>query len=286
MTTVGQLLREAQERLALASIPDARLEAELLWMTALGVERAPLYAHLEHMPAALTQQAAAELLARRLRREPAAYLMGRREFFGLSFQVAPGIFIPRPETETLVEEALGLLGRWPADRGPIAVADVGTGSGAIAISIAVHLPQVTVYATDLSNRALEVAAVNAAHHGVSGRVSFLHGDLLAPVSKPVDLVLANLPYVRTAELPLLEPEVRLYEPREALDGGEDGLWVIARLLASAPGSLRPGASLLLELDPRQMERAMDLARVSFPNAALQAHPDLAGRDRVLRVTPA
>ncbi len=285
MTTVGQLLREAQERLALASIPDARLEAELLWMTALGIDRAPLYAQLEHRPAAPTQLAAAELLARRLRREPAAYLMGHREFYGLSFHVAPGVFIPRPETETLVEEALGLLGRWTTDHGPIAVADVGTGSGAVAISIAVHLPQVTVYATDLSDRALEVAAVNAAHHGVDDRVSFLRGDLLTPVPQPVDLVLANLPYVRTAELRTLEPEVRLYEPQEALDGGEDGLRVVARLLASAPGSMRPGASLLLELDPRQMERAMDLARASFPNAALRAHPDLAGRARVLMVTP-
>ena len=286
MTTVRRLLHETEERLARSGVDDARLEAELLWMTALRTDRTVLYAQLLETPKPTAQRTAAALLKRRLRREPAAYLMGRREFYGLSFHVAPGVFIPRPETETLVEEALRL-----APEGPVIVADVGTGSGAIAISVAVSHPEATVYATDISTHALEVAARNAQEHGVGERVHPLQGDLLSPLRTTVDLVLANLPYVASSEIPTLEPEIRLYEPREALDGGDDGLDTVARLLAplgagldTAPPHLNPGGSLLLELDPRQMERAARLALRAFPQATTRSVLDLAGRRSVLVVS--
>ncbi len=293
MTTVRRLLSETQERLALSGVDDARLEAELLWMTALNTDRAILYAQLQETPEPAVRQTASALLERRLRREPAAYLMGRREFYGLAFHVEPGVFIPRPETETLVEEALRL-----APQGPVTVADVGTGSGAIAISVAVSRPEATVYATDISHTALETAALNAREHGVGERVRLLRGDLLSPLRATVDLVLANLPYVMSSEIPTLEPEIRLFEPLEALDGGDDGLDLVARLLApiesglapigpglaTAPPYLNPGGSLLLELDPRQMERAARLALRAFPQATTRVVPDLAGRPRVLVVS--
>ena len=141
-----------------------------------------------------------------------------------------------------------------------------------------------MYATDISPRALEIAALNVREHDVGERVHLLQGDLLSPLPCAVDLVLANLPYVMSAEIPTLEPEIRLYEPQEALDGGEDGLEVVARLLAGAPPHVNPGGSLLLELDPRQMERAAALALRAFPQATTRVTPDLAGHPRVLVVT--
>ena len=285
MTTVSTLLRDTTERLARAGIDDARLEAELLWMTALDTDRTHLYANLRDTPGQRATQAAAALLERRLRHEPVAYLMGRREFFGLRFHVAPGVLIPRPETEGVVEEALRLLNSRPAGRESITVADVGTGSGAIAVSVAVNFTRAIVYASDISTRALEVAALNAREHGVSDSVRLVAGDLLSPVPGPVDLILANLPYVMSAEVPTLEPELRLYEPLEAFDGGTDGLTLISQLLADAPGYLKAGGALVLEMDPRQIDRAKEIALEAFPGAEVRALPDLAGRPRVLVVQP-
>ena len=279
MTTLDQRLRHAQGRLEHEGIDDPRLEAELLWMEALQVNRAGLLAGLTDAPAAAAEQRADALLARRLDREPTAYLLGRREFYGLELQVAPGVLVPRPETETVVEEALRLL----AGRGSAVVADVGTGSGAIAISIALYAPQTVVHAIDISETALGIARANAMRHGVAGRVRLLQGDLLAPVKQPLDLVVANLPYVASAELAALPPEVRCFEPREALDGGNDGLEVIGRLLRTAGPHLRPSAALVLESDPRQVDQATELAKAAFPGADTTTTPDLTGRPRVLTV---
>ena len=283
MRTVGRLLRETEKRLAVAGIGDAWLEAELVWMTALCLDRAHLFASLRSPVEGPAMQQAEELVSRRLRREPAAYLMGSREFFGLDFLMAPGVLIPRPETETLVEEALRLVRLHSLQAGAPVIADVGTGSGAIAVSLAVHLPRAVIYATDISREALELAERNVQRHGIADRVCLLRGDLLAPVDRPLDLVVANLPYVMSHEVPMLEPEVRLYESREALDGGADGLDLVARLLASASLHLKPGAALVLELDPRQAGQAIRLARAAFPNAAVDTVPDLTRRPRVLTV---
>ena len=281
MTAVQQLLRQAERQLVGAGIGDARLEAELVWMTALEVDRTHLFSQLGHHPGESTVSLARGLLTRRLRHEPAAYLMGHKEFYGLDFLMAPGVLIPRPETEGVVEEAIWILHHSLRAQERPTIADVGTGSGVIAVSLAACLPQAMVYATDTSQPALELAALNAERHGVADRIHFLEGDLLGPLPGPVDLVAANLPYVRSDEIPYLDPEIRLYEPYGALDGGEDGLEVIGRLLESAPAHLNPGGSLVLELDPRQMERATKLAHAAFPSATARQVTDLSGRPRVL-----
>lgn len=280
MSELGVLLRRTARRLATAGIADAELEADLIWMTALELDRPGLYAALRDEPSPAVQDAAAALEARRLNHEPAAYLMGKREFYGLTLAVAAGVLVPRQDTEALVEEALRLAGRMPAS---LHIADVGCGSGAIGLALAAHLPGALVHALDIAPRALELTGLNAERAGLAERVRVAQSDLLAALPGPVHLMTANLPYVCSWEIPTLEPEVRLFEPREALDGGDDGLDLYRRLLAQAPERLLPGGALLAELDPRQMAVATALAREAFPAAAVRTVNDLAGRERVVVV---
>jgi release factor glutamine methyltransferase len=268
----------------LAPVTDTpRLEAEVLLAHVLETSRAVLIAHHERplTPAQLDQYQA--LVRRRAANYPLPYLTGRIEFYGLEFEVTPDVLIPRPETETLVDLALR--------RRPARVVDVGTGSGCIAVSLAVHLPEVTVYAVDVSPAALAIARRNAERHGVAERVRLLAGDLLGPLPGPLDLIVSNPPYVPTDERAALPASVRDHEPRLALDGGPDGLALVRRLLAQAPAVLRnpapvtgcPGGGLLIEIGANQGEAASRLARAFFPHATVRVHPDLAGRDRVLEV---
>ena len=285
MSTLGALLDDTARRLAGAGIDDPRLEADVLWMTALEIDRAQLYARLRDVPAGSHAAAAEALTARRVRREPLAYVTGTREFYGIDLTIRPGVLVPRPDTETLVEEAISVLSRRNAPAS--AVADVGCGSGAIAIALAISLPGVVVHAVDRSPSAVALTRANADRHGLGARVRVHLGDLLAPLPGPVDLIAANLPYVRSDELPALDPEVSIFEPAEALDGGEDGLDLVRRLLLAAPAHLRPGAAVLLELDPRQFSSARALAAEALPTARSRSVQDLAGRERVLVLeTPA
>lgn len=277
--TLAHLVQKTARRFEAAGIGDARLEADLIWTTAMGIDRAALYAAFRDTPSAEEQQRAAELCARRLNREPVAYLMGTREFYGLPIAVGPGVLIPRPETETVVEEALRLV----EDEASPVLADVGCGSGAIAVALATARPDAVVYALDVAPRALELTSHNAEKHDVSNRVVVLESDLLAALPRPVHVVAANLPYVMSEEIPLLEPEVSRYEPREALDGGADGLMLIRRLLAEAGEHLLPGGALVMEMDPRQIAAAGDAAAACFPGARIGTVRDLAGRERVLVV---
>jgi len=207
------------------------------------------------------------LLARRVSREPLPYILGTREFFGLYFAVDPRVLIPRPETELLVERALGLASRVSSSSGALCIADIGTGSGCIAIALAVHLPHACLYATDVSADALAVAQRNAATHGVASRIRFLWGDLLSPLPQPVHLIVANLPYIAAQEWETLPPEVGRFEPRGALDGGPDGLDLVRWLLRQAPAYLLPGGALLLEIGASQGEAVTKLARAAFPQEA-------------------
>jgi release factor glutamine methyltransferase len=221
-----------------ASAP--RLAAEVLLAHVLNVSRAYLLAHPERTLAPDEWEAFARLVARSEQGEPLFYLIGEREFYGMPFKVTPAVLIPRPETEGLVDAAL----EWARSRAyrtytPLVFADIGTGSGCIAVALAVYLPNSRGYATDLSPEALEVAQENAARHGVASRLTFLQGDLCAPLPEPVDLLVANLPYVARSEWADLDPAIREYEPILALDGGPDGLDLIRRFLAQAPGYLRP-----------------------------------------------
>ncbi len=279
MRTLSELLAQAAHTLARAGVETPYLDAELLLAHALGVDRTWVLAHPEAtLPADMVQQFQT-LITRRSRREPLPYITGRRFFFDLELQVTPDTLIPRWETEELVERALA----WLAARPQARVVDVGTGSGAIALAVAKHAPQAQVYATELSPAALAVARENAQRLGLMHRVHFLLGDLLAPLPHPVDLILANLPYVALEDQAQLMPEVRNFEPPLALYGGETGLEVLARLLAQAPNYLRPEGAMWLEIGDRQGASVLALARHHFPQAAIQLHADLAGRTRFLSI---
>jgi len=282
--SVGATLARATALLAPLANDEARLEAEVLLRHVLGLTRAQLYAQLDRPLLADQAAAYADLLARRLAHEPVAYLTGHREFFGLDFLVNRHVLIPRPETELLVElglsEARRLAHLAPAG---LTIADVGTGCGCVAISLAVHLPAARVYALDASPPALAVAAANCQRHDVAGRVRLLPGDLLAPLPAPVHSIVANLPYIPRPELEALPLEIRLHEPRAALDGGEDGLATIRRLLAEAPAHLLSGGAVLLEIAHGQGQAVVALAKQHFPAAALAVHRDGGGQERVVAV---
>jgi release factor glutamine methyltransferase len=246
---VKESLRRAAAKLAANGIDDALLEAELLFMHVMGVERAGLYVRLEDALSSKHAAALAKLVDRRLKREPSAYILGHREFYGLDFYVDSSVLIPRPETELLVEEAFSHVWQNFPSGDPM-IADIGTGSGAIAVSLARSLPKASVCGVDISPRALDIAALNCIRHNV--RVELLAGDLLAPLSQPVDMIVANLPYVADGDMAGLSDEIREYEPSVALAGGGDGLDIVRRLIVDAPERLRPGGTVLVEVAPAQV----------------------------------
>lgn len=279
---VAALLREAAERLAVGGLPTPRLDAECLLAAALGCERAALYGRREAVPPAAAARFAA-LLDRRAAREPVAYLTGIREFWSLPLSVTPAVLIPRPETETLVEAVLRLLADRP--HSPLTLADVGTGCGAIAIALAVALPRAHLYAVDVSPEALSLAAENARRFQVEKRITFLQGDGTAPLfaaglAGALDVLAANPPYIPTADLAGLDPEVARFEPRLALDGGPDGLTVHRHLAAGAPRLLRPGGYFAVEVGAGQAGAVRALLARTPDLAPLPTAQDLAGRDRV------
>ncbi len=277
--TLGSLLRFGRHYLAGLGLEEAALEAEVLLMHQAGISRAYLYSHREDAAPVEFGVAYQTLLDRRAAREPLAYITGTREFFGLEFRVDRRVLIPRPETEMLVEECLGQLGQ---DSRPFPIlADIGTGSGAIAVALAHHLPGARVYATDISAEAIDVASINCARHGVRERVTLVEGNLLEALPEPVDVILANLPYVPRSTISTLAPEVSVYEPRAALDGGEDGLYLVRQLLSQTPGRLRPGGRLLLEIGSGQGAEAAQAAADAIAGSSIRVMRDLAGLDRLL-----
>ena len=280
MSTVGETVLQLCDDLSQASVEEARLEAELLVAHVLGTERAHLLAEWQRPISPTALPLLASLVGRRLRREPLSYLVGWREFYGLRFAVRPGVLIPRPETETVVEAALRLAAQRYGDA-PV-VADVGCGCGAIAVALATHLSQARVYAIDAARVALEVASENFRRHRVEERVTLLDGDLLAPLTEPVDMVVANLPYVRSGDFAAIQPEV-LWEPREALDGGPDGLEVIRGMLDQIQGKVRPRGAILLECDPRQAGGLVREVEERIPGCSSRVIQDLARLDRVVEV---
>jgi release factor glutamine methyltransferase len=291
-----EALHQASKTLASVSTEDATLEAELLVMHLLGIDRAQLYCRLEEELPPGDVHTLNQLLERRLGHEPIAYIIGRREFFGNDFYVAPGVLIPRAESELLVEKALDFVFSDSArgsektllsNEKPSVlekfekIADIGTGCGAIAISLALLLPQARIYATDISPRALEIATINCDRHRVRDRVHLLEGDLLDPLPEPVDIIIANPPYIKDADLSQLSPEIRMFEPLSALAGGEDGLDKVRQLLGQARGKLRPGGLVLAEIAADQGEAAASWARELLPHARVELAKDLGGWDRVL-----
>jgi release factor glutamine methyltransferase len=275
---VGPAVRQASLLLAEAGISAARLEADLLVGAACGASRAWLRAHAS---ATLPPGAASRLeamLARRAAREPLQYILGEQEFRSLRFQVDPRVLIPRPETELLVEEALR---RAPA--GACRIADIGTGSGCVAIALAAERPDAIVVATDRSAAALEVARANAARLLPDRPLRFLHGDLLAPVASdpPFDLIVSNPPYIASLEFPGLSPEVNAHEPSTALVGGETGLEVIGALVVGAPPRLAPGGWLLLEIGAGQWPEVRSRVASDPRYVWSECVPDFQGIPRIV-----
>jgi release factor glutamine methyltransferase len=277
---LSKILRHATHTLAAAGCDSPQLDAEVLLAHALDQDRAWLYAHPDYTLSLTQSRAYQSLLDRRARREPVAYLTGHKEFYALDFYVTPHVLIPRPETELLVDRAIQYIETLSTSA---TIADVGTGSGAIAVTLALHLPQAQIIATDTSPAALVVARRNAARHGVASRVFPIQADLLAPLSQRLDLIVANPPYLNRDELCTASPEVAYWEPRAALDGGPDGLAIIRRLLAMASHRLASGAALLVEIGASQGYGVLELACRHFPGASVEIVQDYANRDRLLFV---
>ena len=278
--SAGRLLERGAQELERAGVSRSRWEAEVLLRQAMGCSRETLLADLAEPVEAEAAGYFFQLVDRRRGRVPLQYLLGSQEFWGLTFQVTPAVFIPRPETECLVEEAIRRLGHRP-----VRVADVGCGSGCVAISIAASLPDSQLYAIDLSPAALAVAGENARRNEVSSRIEFLQGDLLHPLldrSEPplLDAVVSNPPYVPEPDLVGLQPEVKDHEPRLALAAGPDGLDVVRRLLPQAESLLVPGGLLLLEIGMGMENKVKTLlaeTRLTWQTTV----PDLQGFPRVV-----
>ena len=276
---LGRLLEETRSFLESHGIEEASLEADLLLMKALRLDRSRLYSTPDKFTTLEERKILSHDLSRRLDGEPWPYICGYREFYGLEIKVEPGIFIPRPETELLVDLAREIAGTFPKDRA-VRIADICTGSGAIAVALAVYLPQAVVYATDISPRALEMARLNIETHHMEDKITLLEGDLLTPVTEQVDIVVSNPPYVRQADIPYLTKEV-CSEPLIALDGGEDGLDVVRSLVPQAITKLHGSGGLIMEISPEQGKEVYALARSLAPDGSFSLHEDLAGRHRAL-----
>ncbi len=281
--TGQEALRRGVIALRAARIEDPEAEAGILLRHALHQDRVFMYLHLPDELTPEQESGFFDLLGRRLEHRPTAYLTGTREFYGIEFYVAPGVLIPRPETELLVDESLRLLkARATGGRAPVFV-DAGTGSGAIVVAVARNWARARYFATDISPAALQIASLNATRPRLAGRVELLHGDLLDPVPGEIDVVAANLPYIPTDIWQRLPPEIRDHEPRQALDGGPDGLGSIRRLIRAAPSRLRADGALLLEVGAGQAPAVIELLAESFPACRRYTLRDLAGIDRVVAV---
>ncbi len=282
--TVGRLLTWTTDYLKKSGSESARLDAEVLLAEARGCERIMLYtAYTEEVPEDVRNKFRA-LVKQRAEGWPVAYLVGRREFFSLMFEVTPDVLIPRPETEFVVTATLDALKERSADLGPATVADVGTGSGAIAVTVAKHAADVRVVAIDVSEAALAVARRNAERHYVADRISFLVGDLLSPAPADVKfaVIAANLPYIGTAEEGTVVDEVRKHEPHVALFAGEVGDELIARLIPQAADKLEPGGWLILELSPMLADQVAQQIQADGRFEPASITKDLAGLARVVK----
>lgn len=264
-----------------------RLDAEILLAHILGCPRIQLYVQFERPLTDSDRARLRELVKRRSAFEPVAYLVGHREFFGLEFRVTPNVLIPRPDTETLVLELLdrlkGISSSETFDFPPVAAIELGVGSGAISVAAAVHRPNLTIHAVDISPAALEVARENAARHDVGDRVTFYEGDLFSPLPPDlkVEAIVSNPPYVRQADLERLDADVRDHEPHLALDGGIDGLDVARRILSQSSRFLKPGGLVLLELSSDNIRQAEEFLESQGDYNQIRILKDAGGRERVL-----
>jgi release factor glutamine methyltransferase len=275
-TLLTQFRQNAIDRLTAADVDEPSLTAEVVLAHALNLTRAQLLARVEGplTPDQLTR--AQRDLDRLVDGEPLAYVVGHKEFYDVDLLTDARALIPRPETECLIEHALQVFTDQPA---PL-VADVGTGCGAIAVTLAKHLPHAKVIATDLSPDALDLARENAQRIDVASRIDFRAGSLLEPISESIDLLTANLPYIDDKDWPYLAKTIRRHEPKMAFIGGPDGLDLVRSLLRDAPRVTHLGSLILLEIGAYQGDAVTDIARQHFPRAYIEIKPDYAGLDRL------
>jgi len=282
--TILNLIRWTDERFRREGLSTPRLDAEVLLAETLGVDRVGLYTHFDQPLHPEELARFKKLFQRRLQREPVAYIIGRREFWSLTFKVTPDVLIPRPETEILVAEALNVLSSPTRTARHFRILEMGTGSGAISVALAREFPSASVLATDLSAKALIVAQENASRLGVGERVQFLRGDLFVPVEKEFafDLIITNPPYIAEEDFPSLPPEVRGFEPRLALDGGKDGLNFFRRVLPRVGEFLNPGGWFLAEIGDGQGGKIRQIAEGNPEFVSCGFVRDLAGIERVFK----
>jgi release factor glutamine methyltransferase len=276
--TIREVLEWATKDFAGRGIESPRLDAELLVAKALGTDRIGLYLDLNRPLVDAERGAIRPLVARRREREPVAYILGHRDFYGRRFIVTPDVLIPRPETETLVEHALRCIPEDDACR----VLDVGTGSGVIAVTLAATRPSAVVTATDISVAALKVASQNAKNLGVAERIRFERADLLTD-ARHYDVIVSNPPYIARAEMEGLQAEIREHEPITALEAGEDGLDVVRALLVAAEPVTASGAQLLIEVGAGQAAAVVGLAAARTAWQPIAAYPDLNRVERVVHL---
>ncbi|MGI6452821.1 MAG: peptide chain release factor N(5)-glutamine methyltransferase [Syntrophomonadaceae bacterium] len=276
---IKELLEWTTDYFREKKVAEPRLEAEILLARVLDSSRVYLYSHFDRPVNREEREKFREFIKRRARGEPTAYIVGSKEFMSLDFLVSDAILIPRPETELLVEQAIALAPT--LDRGNLRICDVGTGSGAIAISLGVYLKGASIIAIDNSIDALDIARKNATRHSVE--IEFLQGDLLEPVKagKPFDMITANLPYISPEEFERLEPSVAKYEPVSALLAPGDGLDLYRRLLPQAIKLLKPGGYLLMEIGYEQGAAALQMFDSRREFVRVYMEQDLAGRDRLI-----
>lgn len=283
--TIGELVRVTTDYLEGKGIESPRLSSEILLAHSLGVDRINLFLNfdkpLDEGEIALYRT----LIRRRVRGEPIQYITGKQDFWSMEFIVGPGVLIPRPESELLIETALSLLSKEPGTSAESAtILDLGTGSGALAVALARELEGAKIWATDISGPALEVARENARRHGLEGRIHFREGDLFGALGEEgveFQMVISNPPYVPSATFASLQPEIRDHEPRVALDGGPDGMDYIERIIREGAGFLKSGGWLLLEMDPGQVSRARELVEGNGHYCDNRAVKDFSHQYRVL-----
>jgi release factor glutamine methyltransferase len=281
LQTIRCVLGDATQRLQAAGINSARLDADVLMCHALRINKSHLYVSLDERLEPSARHRFGGFLIRRLRREPIAYITGRQEFWSLDFLVTPDVLIPRPETERLVEISLECVGDF--DSGLVLrILDIGTGSGALAVTLAKELPRAQVVATDISVAALEIARDNAARHQVADRIQFRASNLFESIREyEFHLVVANPPYVRRGELPALAPEVSQWEPRTALDGGVDGLDYYCGIVAQGFRHLLPGGALIMEIGAAMGRKITELLGSTGNYTSPLVYQDYARKDRVI-----
>ena len=283
--TIKDILKVTTDYLKGKGIENPRLDAEVLLAHQLKGDRVSLYINLDQPLTKEEISGYRTSVRRRVRREPLQYITGVQEFWSLEFVVGPQALIPRRESEMLVEQAKGLLKATCEERGHVpTILDVGTGCGALAISLACEMEHTKIRATDISSTALELARLNAEKHGVADRIEFLEGDLLKPIEDlglGFDVILSNPPYVAPEEYKALPPEVRDYEPRVALDGGQGGMCYVERIIREAPDYLIPGGWLLVEMAPHQTGESLELVEQTGAYGDVSRKKDYAHRYRIV-----